>query len=248
MGEHRTLTDKFRSQLAEADVTLTPKQEDQLLSYYELLVEGNKRMNLTAVTEYEEALEKHFLDSLYPVKLFPEELKRELAAGASIIDVGTGAGLPGIPLAILFSESRVTLMDSLGKRVNFLGEVISALGLSRAEAVHSRAEDLGRDPAYRDSFALAVSRAVASLSPLSEYCLPFVKKGGYFLPYKGKKVEEELEDGKRAIQKLGGELLETQSYLLPGTDYERVLPIIRKKSATPARYPRKAGTPSKEPL
>lgn len=246
--EQRQLTEKFRSQLAEAEIVLSERQEEQFLSYFGLLTEGNRRMNLTAVTDFEEVLEKHFLDSLYPVRYFPDDLKKELENGCRIIDVGTGAGLPGIPLSILYPECRVTLMDSLGKRVGFLREVIEALRLEKTEAIHSRAEDLGRDPGYREKFTLAVSRAVASLSPLSEYCMPFVKPGGYFLPYKGKKVEEEMSAGKTAVKVLGGSIPDVRSYLLPGTDYERVLPIIRKNMPTPKKYPRKAGTPAKEPL
>ena len=242
------ITEKFESQLKELGVSLTEKQEKQLLSYYELLIETNKRFNLTAITEFEEVLEKHFLDSFSIYPHLPEDLKKKLQAGGKIADMGTGAGLPGIPLAILFPEAKVTLIDSLDKRVRFLNEVVQKLELIHCEAIHGRAEDVGKNRDYREQYDLVVSRAVAALSPLSEYCLPLVKQKGWFIPYKGQKLSEELDSGKKAIEILGGVLEEQKDFLLPGTDYERTVLLIRKERNTPKQFPRKAGTPTKDIL
>ena len=222
--------------------SLEKRQLEQFYRYYEILIEKNKVMNLTAITEYEEVIQKHFLDSISIV------LWSGFKKNASVIDVGTGAGFPGIPLKIAFPDLQVLLLDSLKKRVNFLNEVINELGLSQITAVHGRAEDFARKADYREKFYLCTSRAVANLSTLSEYCIPFVKVGGYFVSYKSGKVEEELLQAKKAISVLNGRVEDTVSFLLPGTDIERALIVVRKEKEVSVKYPRKAGMPSKEPL
>ncbi len=240
------ITDRFRSQLNELGVALSPDQEMQLDVYYKRLVDTNEKFNLTSITEEQEVLEKHFLDSLSIVKLVPQEELRHRTI--RIIDVGTGAGFPGMVLAIAFPEAEVTLTDSLKKRLTFLEETSKELGLKNVRIVHARAEDLGRDPGYREQFDLCASRAVASLPVLCEYCLPFVRTKGLFAAYKGSNMEEELTAAEKAIELLGGELEKQVSFTLPQTEYERSLIGIRKIRKTPKTYPRKAGTPSKKPL
>ena len=220
------------------------KQLDQFYRYYELLIQWNEVMNLTAITEMDQVVTKHFLDSLSLVRAVPDLGGHPW----SMLDLGTGAGFPGIPLKIAFPELNLVLMDSLNKRVGFLKEVIRELGLEGIEAVHSRAEDGGRNPAYREQFDFCVSRAVANLSTLSEYCLPFVKVGGYFVPYKSGMAGEEAKEAQKALQLLGGKEEKSVSFCLPGTDMERTLFLIRKTAPCPKKYPRKAGLPGKEPL
>ena len=232
----------FRNGLEALGIELSREQEGQFLQYYDLLTEWNSFMNLTAITEFEEVLRKHFLDSLALVKGWKPE------AGKKVIDVGTGAGFPGIPLKIAFPELEITLLDSLNKRVKFLNEVIERLGLTGIRAVHGRAEELVKQAGEREGYDLAVSRAVANLSTRSEYCLPYVKAGGMFLPYKSGKVEQELEDAKKAVSVLGGKCLETVYFTLEGTDMERSLIRIEKVKHTPKQYPRKAGLPGKSPI
>ncbi len=210
--------------------------------YYELLVEWNEKMNLTAITEKNEVGTKHFLDSV----LIRESGK--FTPGAKVIDVGTGAGFPGLPLKIADETLDVTLMDSLGKRINFLNEVVSELSLEGVKTIHSRAEDLGQDKKHRERYDIAVSRAVANLSTLSELCLPFVKVGGYFISLKGPNVENEIGDAKNAIKILGGEIEAVVNYDIPGTDLNHNMVIIKKTMTTPTKYPRKAPKPAKEPL
>ena len=232
----------FEARLKEIGLSLTDRQYEQFDQYYDILVEWNKVMNLTGITEYEEVNEKHFLDSLSIVK------SCDMTKVSSLIDVGTGAGFPGIPLKIAFPQLQIMLLDSLNKRVGFLNTVIQELGLTGITAVHGRAEDFGRNKEYREQFDLCVSRAVANLSTLSEYCLPFVKAGGEFLPYKSGKVEEEAREAESAVKKLGGSMRETKTLVLPGTDVDRTFVPIDKINVTPKKYPRKAGMPGKEPL
>ncbi|WP_312432824.1 16S rRNA (guanine(527)-N(7))-methyltransferase RsmG [Lacrimispora sp.] len=236
--------ESLRKELNLLSIELKENQVNQFYNYFQLLVEWNKFMNLTAITEMDEVITKHFVDSLSLIKAAEEIRTKDYR----IIDVGTGAGFPGIPLKIAFPELKITLMDSLNKRINFLNEVINDLGLEKIEAIHGRAEDLGRDPLHREQYDLCVSRAVANLSTLSEYCMPFAKVGGYFIPYKSGKIEEELGAAKHAIFLLGGSVKEVKTFLLPGTDAERSLVKIAKNSGTSKKYPRKAGLPSKEPL
>lgn len=225
-------------------LTLSEKQKEQFYQYYELLIEWNKVMNLTAITELDEVVTKHFVDSLLLLKVIPE-LDTQ---ACKCIDVGTGAGFPGIPLKIAFPNLKMTLLDSLNKRVGFLNEVIGQLELEEIQAVHGRAEDYGRDGAYREQFDLCVSRAVANMSTLSEYCIPFVAKGGLFVPYKSGKVEEEVKQAQSAVRKLGGEMGEVITHILPGTDVERTFIPVKKIGVTAKKFPRKAGLPAKEPL
>lgn len=236
--------DRMKSGLNGLSLELQDSQIEQFYKYYEFMVERNKVVNLTAITEMEEVITKHFIDSLSLVKMLPDISKTE----CSFMDVGTGAGFPGIPLKIVFPNCRVTLLDSLNKRVKFLEEVFSLLNLENMEAIHGRAEDFGRNRDYREKYDYCVSRAVANLATLSEYCMPFVKVGGAFIPYKSGKIEEELEESKKAVYLLGGRIEESKSFFLPGTDMERVLVKILKITPISSKYPRKAGLPSKEPL
>ena len=233
---------QFKNDLDALCIHLNESQIDQFLIYYEMLFERNKVMNLTAISEYEEVLKKHFVDSLCLVKAC------ELSADKSLIDVGTGAGFPGLALKIAFPELKVTLLDSLNKRVLFLDDVIRELGLKDVYAIHGRAEDLARPGKLREKYDLCVSRAVANLSTLSEYCLPFVKVGGMFIAYKSEKVFEELSAANCSISLLGGELERQIEYILPNSDIYRNLIAIRKKKKTSDRFPRKSGIPTRNPL
>lgn len=236
--------DRLNRELNQFSIILENSQINQFYQYYELLNEWNKVMNLTAITDHNEVITKHFVDSLALVKAAGEISTKEY----KIIDIGTGAGFPGIPLKIAFPQLKITLMDSLNKRIKFLNEVIEQLGLKEITAVHSRAEDLGRDKDYREKYDLSVSRAVANLSTLSEYCMPFVKPGGFFISYKSGKIEEELSSAKHAIFLLGGKVNRIESFTLDGAEAERTLIKIEKVSEISKRYPRKAGVPGKEPL
>lgn len=242
MEKYNTIS--FEKGLQQLDLELSPKQIDQFLKFYELLIEWNKVMNLTGITEFEEVISKHFLDSLLLVKAY------DMSKVKSIIDVGTGAGFPGIPLKIAFPQIKFVLMDSLGKRIKFLQQVVDNLQLDGIELVHSRAEDLAKNKEYRENFDLAVSRAVANLSSLSEYCIPFVRIGGAFVPYKSDSamIQEEVRAATKAIGILGGELKECKEVLLPDTEIKRSFIMIDKKKSTKKQFPRKAGMPTKEPL
>lgn len=237
---------KFKQGLDFIGISLSENQLDQFMKYYEMLIEKNKVMNLTAITEFDDVVEKHFIDSLLLAKTM------DLTQPLKVIDLGTGAGFPGIPLKIAFPQLNVVLADSLNKRIRFLEEVIGDLGLSEENApviaVHGRAEDLGRKTEYREKFDLCVSRAVANLATLSEYCLPFVKVGGYFVSYKSGHVDDEVKQSRKAIHILSSDIVRCEKMTLPGTDAGRSFVIIRKNAPILKKYPRKAGTPGKEPL
>ena len=224
-------------------VQLSEQQVKQFIRFYELLVEWNSFMNLTGITEYEEVVVKHFVDSLAINKSI--DLKKD---SLKIIDMGTGAGFPGLPLKIAYPNIDMVLADSLNKRVKFLNEVIKQLDLKNIRAVHGRAEALGRNLEYREKFDYCVSRAVANMAVLAEYCIPFVKIGGSFVPYKAGAVEEELNEAKHAIFLLGGKVKECKCFNLPDTDIQRAIITIEKVQNTNKRYPRSEGKPAKEPL
>lgn len=233
---------KFKNILEKWKIPFSELQQEQLTVYYEMLIEKNKVMNLTAITEFEDVLEKHFLDSIAVARYV------DLTDQLSLIDLGTGAGFPGMPLKIMFPNLNVTLADSLNKRITFLNEVIDELKLEGIATVHGRAEDLASTINYREQYDYCVSRAVANLSTLSEYCLPFVKIGGTFISYKSGEIEEELSDAKKAIFLLGGQTRKVIPFRLDGTDISRNFVMIEKVKKTPKAYPRKSGTPSKKPL
>jgi len=226
----------------ELSIELNEKQVEQFIRFYELLIEWNKVMNLTGITEYDEVVEKHFVDSLSIVKAV------NVMDIKSVIDIGTGAGFPGIPLKIAFPHLKITLLDSLNKRIKFLDAVIDELGLKEIHTIHGRAEDFAKQEIYREKYDLCVSRAVANLSTLSEYCLPYVNINGMFVPYKSGDIEEELNNSQKAVQILGGKIENTIKFELPGTDIGRSFVKIKKVKNTAKKYPRKAGLPSKEPL
>ena len=236
--------EQFRKDLKELGFALDGGQEEQFLTYYELLVKWNEVMNLTAITEYDQVLKKHFVDSLSLIKAVSDIADRDY----TLIDVGTGAGFPGIPLKIAFPDLKVTLLDSLQKRIRFLDEVIVKCDLKGTQAVHGRAEDYAKPSLFREKYDLCVSRAVANLSTLSDSCLPFVKEGGRFISYKSEKTEEEIKEASQAIRLLGGEREDAISFHLPDSDIFRTLIVIRKTAPTPKKYPRKAGLPAKEPI
>ncbi|MCM1541161.1 MAG: 16S rRNA (guanine(527)-N(7))-methyltransferase RsmG [Blautia sp.] len=235
-------TSQFVKDSRELGIILTDSQIQQFIIYYEMLVEWNQFMNLTAITEYDGVMKKHFIDSISLCKAF------DVSANISCIDVGTGAGFPGLALKIAYPGLQITLMDSLNKRIQFLDAVIDRLSLTGVRTIHGRAEDYAKPEKLRESFDLCVSRAVANLSTLSEYCIPFVKKGGYFISYKSEKITEEMEAAQNAISILGGEVKEQVEFTLPDSDIYRNLFIIEKKKETPKKYPRKAGLPGREPL
>ncbi|MBE5921302.1 MAG: 16S rRNA (guanine(527)-N(7))-methyltransferase RsmG [Lachnospiraceae bacterium] len=236
--------DLFQEGLKQLNISLSEQQLQQFETFYEDLVEKNKVMNLTAITEWEEVVVKHFLDSLSIVKIvnFAEN-----GGEKKLMDLGTGGGFPGIPLKIAFPELEIVLADSLNKRITFLQGEIEKLGLKKITAVHGRGEELGRKPQYREQFDYCVSRAVANLSTLSEYCLPFVKVGGSFISYKAGNAEEELAKAKSAIHLLSGKVGKIESFVL-GKDNHRTLIQIEKTKEISKKYPRKAGVPSKNPL
>ncbi len=235
-------TTALEKDLASLGISLEQEQIARFLRYYEMLREWNQVMNLTAITEYGDVMKKHFVDSLTLVKVW------DVSRPCSLIDVGTGAGFPGLALKIAFPDMQVTLLDSLNKRIQFLNAVIRELGLTGVEAVHGRAEDFARPGKLRECFDLCVSRAVANLSTLSEYCLPFVKEGGFFIAYKSDTVSGEMAEAEKAISILGGKTVEKKEFFLPDSDICRSLAVIKKEKITPGKYPRKAGLPGREPL
>ncbi len=226
----------------ELNINLNDREMEKFVEYKELLKEWNKKINITAIKDDEEIDIKHFLDSLTTLstQLFNNKTK--------VIDVGTGGGFPGLPLKILKNDMELVLLDSLNKRINFLKEVVNKLNLKNVEAIHGRAEDYGKDPFYREKFDIAISRAVASLNVLSEYCLPFVKVGGYFIAMKGSEIDEELDEAKKAIKILGGNVKKKEIIKIPNSNIVHSLIIIEKIKKTPTKYPRTAGKPKKMPL
>lgn len=230
----------LRNLLKEIDIVLNEEQETMFFKYMNLLLEWNEKINLTAIIEPQEIILKHFVDSL--------TISKKIKDGESVVDVGTGAGFPGIPLKILRPNVKVILLDSLNKRIIFLDDVIQKLGLEEIYAIHGRVEEFGKNKKYREKFDVATSRAVANLAVLSEYMLPLVKVGGKCICMKGAQVNEEVANAKNAIKVLGGKIVEKEEFFLPRTDMGRNIVVIEKQSATPLKYPRKPGTPAKEPI
>ena len=224
-------------------IELKEEQLSMLSSFYEMLVEKNKFMNLTGITEWDDVVLRHYIDSISISEIMNLNDFR-----GKVLDLGTGAGFPGIPLKIIFPNLQITLFDSLNKRIRFLQEVIDELELKNIEAIHGRAEEFGKDSDYREQYDLVVSRAVANIATLSEYCLPFVKVGGSFISYKTDSIEEEISNSGKAVSILGGKIERVEHFTLPNTDMERSLLQIKKIKTTGKKFPRKAGLPSKEPL
>ena len=236
-------TEQFIKMLSEKGITLTDKQIKQFEIYYETLVEWNEKMNLTAITEKPEVYLKHFYDSITAGFYY-----EGFHTAAHLCDVGAGAGFPSIPLKIVFPNLRVTIVDSLKKRIHFLEHLASLLKLENVQFIHDRAETFGQNTLYRESFDIVTARAVARLSVLSELCLPLVKVGGTFVAMKAASAKEEAEAGSKAVAILGGKVVATHSFVLPMEESERNILIISKAKGTPKKYPRKAGTPNKEPI
>lgn len=238
--EKEEFSNKLKDSMKKINIEITEKQVDDFYNYMNLLLEWNEKINLTAITEENDIILKHFVDCGTILKYIKDN--------SSIIDIGTGAGFPGIPLKILNNSLKITLMDSLNKRIIFLNDVIEKLKLSNIEAIHARAEELARNKNYREKFDISTSRAVANLSTLSEYMLPFVKKDGIAISMKGSNIDEELNNSKKAIKILGGKIEKIDNFNLAETDNLRNIIIIRKIEKTPKEFPRKAGKPSKEPI
>lgn len=236
------MSETLKNRMDRLQIETNENMLEQFDLFYHLLVEWNKVMNLTGITEYEEVVEKHFADSLSLARFL------DLNKIHTVIDVGTGAGFPGIPLKIAFPHLKVVLLDSLNKRINFLNEVIAKLDLKEIHTIHGRAEEYARKPEYREQFDLCVSRAVANLSVLSEYCIPYIRIGGIFIPYKSGDIDEEVAASRKAVDILGGQIDHVEKFQLPDTDIHRSFVFINKIKNTQKKYPRKAGTPAKEPL
>lgn len=224
----------------EIDIILSDDQIDKLYSYMNLLIEWNKKINLTAIIEPKDIIMKHFIDSF--------TISKHIKKNVRLVDVGTGAGFPGIPLKIIREDIEVVLLDSINKRINFLKEVIDIVKLNKIEAIHSRVEEFGQNKIYRESFDIATSRAVANLATLSEYMIPLVKIGGSSICMKANNISDEIENSKSAIEVLGGSIKKIEEFMLPNTDIKRSVVIIKKIKNTSKIYPRKPGTPSKEPI
>lgn len=237
-----TKIDTLINGLKEFDIEFSDDLIDKFKTYKELLKEWNEKINLTAITDDDEIDIKHFLDSITVLKT------GYIKSGDTIIDIGTGGGFPGIPIKILKDDTKVVLLDSLNKRINFLNEVINELNLKNITTIHGRAEDFGKDENYREKFDIVVSRAVASLNILSEYCIPFVKVGGNFIALKGPDIKNEIEESKNALKILGGEIIDKIEIKLPSSDITHYLVVIKKIKETSKKYPRKAGKPKKNPL
>ncbi|MVX66873.1 16S rRNA (guanine(527)-N(7))-methyltransferase RsmG [Clostridium chromiireducens] len=226
----------------EVGLQLSKEQYEKFIDYMKLLQEWNEKINLTAITEDEEIIKKHFIDSIKAFK------RKEFKNAANLIDVGTGAGFPGLPIAIMKNDIKITLLDSLNKRVNFLNNVVTKLGLSNVETIHSRAEDGARNNQLREKFDIATSRAVANMSVLSELCLPYVRVGGNFIALKGPSVDQEIKDSLNAIGVLGGELIDICEINIEETELRHNLVVVKKIKECPKAYPRKAGLITKNPL
>jgi 16S rRNA (guanine527-N7)-methyltransferase len=234
--------DQFQLQLAEKGISLSNEQMNQFQRYYELLIEWNEKMNLTAITEQEDVYMKHFFDSLTAA------LYTDLTKPLCICDIGAGAGFPSIPLKIAFPQLDVTIIDSLNKRITFLNHLASELKLENVHFVHGRAEEMGQKHEHRARYDIVTARAVARMSVLSELCLPFVKKGGAFMAMKAASAADEMENASKAIGILGGKTEDVFSFRLPVENSERTIIVIRKEKDTPKKYPRKPGTPNKTPI
>lgn len=234
----------FAEELANYGFKLSSKQKEQFATYYNKLIEFNKKVNLTRITDKNEVYLKHFFDSITPLLEFSDLFKGE----KSLCDVGAGAGFPSLPIKILCPDLSITIVDSLGKRLKFLDELVSDLSLDKVTLVHSRAEDAGQNKNLREKFDLVTGRAVARMSVLSEYCLPLAKVDGYLVALKGPKAQDELAEAKNAIEVLGGSVKEVKELTLPDTDDERTLIVVKKVKATPKKYPRQAGTSNRKPL
>ncbi len=232
--------EKINKYLEKIQIILNEEQIKQFYKYMNLLIKWNEKINLTSITDPEEIILKHFVDSL--------TIEKYISKGEKVIDIGTGAGFPGIPLKIYRNDIKITLVDSLNKRINFLDEVIRELELGDIETIHTRAEDIGKNIKYRETFDVATSRAVANLSTLSEYLLPTIKINGKVICMKGSDIEEELAKGKKAIEILGGTIEKIEKFNLPNSDIKRNIIYLKKINKTPGKYPRKAGTPSKSPI
>lgn len=236
--------EQFVQELTKHNFKLTDKQKEQFEQYFKELVAANQHVNLTRITEENDVYLKHFFDSITPLFVFNDVFSED----ASLCDVGAGAGFPSIPLKIIMPSLKITIVDSLAKRLNFLKDLIANLGLTNVTLVHGRAEDVGQNKSYREKFDLVTARAVANMTVLSEYCLPLVKKDGYFIALKGPKAEQELEDSSKAIQVLGGKQVTETELTLPDSDEERTLILVKKVKLTPKKYPRQAGTPRRKPI
>lgn len=238
--ERESFSKELIEKAKKVNIEIDNKKEEQFYKYMELLLEWNEKINLTAITEPNDIILKHFIDSI--------TINKYIEQSNSIMDIGTGAGFPGIPLKIMNQNKKITLVDSLNKRINFLNEVCKEISLENIQCIHARAEELANDLKYRENFETVVSRAVARLNVLIEYMLPFVKKGGLCICMKGPNIDGELEEAKNAIKVLGGKIKSVESFFLPDSDIERNVIIIEKVTETPKKYPRKAGLPSKQPI